>query len=156
MKKTHICSASGFTLIEILIAIVILGIVGLAIFSVQVQSIRTAARSASLTEAAALASQELERFQTVAMGDLFSGLSQPYRTMERLGVFPPTAESGWDGEKEVGDPHGKRRYRVYWNVAPGAPGTDMEGRAMVRLEVQWEDYGQLRRLQFDLLKTDVM
>lgn len=158
MKKKStffVGTSEGFTLIELLIALFLLCVVGMAIFSVQVQSIRAAGRSAVLTEAAALASQELERFQNAPMNALFSGLAQPYRTLDRLNVFPPEAEGGWDGEGvAAGDAN--RTYRLYWNVAPGAPGSVLEGTAMVRMEVQWEDRGQLRRLRFDLLKTDVM
>ncbi|TWI71818.1 prepilin-type N-terminal cleavage/methylation domain-containing protein [Desulfobotulus alkaliphilus] len=133
--------AAGFTLVEILIAMVIMGIVGLAIFSIQIQSIRTAARSASMTEAGALASQQLELFQNIPMAALLD--------------FGDKAEedSGWARVIEERDIHGIRVYRIFWNIFENTPEAGM---LSVEMEIQWEDQGQRRFIPFNFLKTQML
>ncbi|WP_179953216.1 type IV pilus modification PilV family protein [Desulfobotulus mexicanus] len=138
LENHTLASPAGFTLVEILIAMAIMGIVGLAIFSMQIQSIRTAARSASMTEAGALASQQLELFQNIPMAALLD-----------LGD-KAEEDSGWD---KVTDIPGVRGYRIFWNIIEDTP---KDGMASVKMEIQWEDQGQRRVIPFDFLKTQML
>ncbi|MCW7755250.1 prepilin-type N-terminal cleavage/methylation domain-containing protein [Desulfobotulus sp. H1] len=134
------CHKTGFTLVEVLMSMLLLGITGLAVFSVQISSMQAINRAAILTEAAALASQELEIFQILPM-DVF------------LNYGEKTTGGEWKKTKEVSGAGGQRIYTLYWNVIQDVP---VSGMARIALEVHWKDRGQERRIFFEALKTGLL
>jgi prepilin-type N-terminal cleavage/methylation domain-containing protein len=105
----------GFTLIEILIAMVVLGFGILAVASMQTSAARGTALGRRLTEANNLASQQIELFKTLPYADasIASGSHMPDDTVP-----------GGTPDDDTQD--GALGYTISWTVTDDDPLTDMK------------------------------
>ncbi|MBI9088275.1 MAG: prepilin-type N-terminal cleavage/methylation domain-containing protein [Desulfobacterium sp.] len=146
----------GFTLLEILIAMVILSFGLLALGGMQVSGIKGNAGAMGLTEAAVIGTNKIEQL-----------LALPYDD-------PELSDTDNDGTNQDGDDNGTDddgdgfglddvpggadhsetigRYDVYWNVAVDEP---MENTLRIRVFVQWLDFGNPRQVVFDIVKVSI-
>ena len=103
----------GFTLIEVMIAVVILAAGLLALATMQIVSIRSNAFSTEMTYATMLAQSRLEQFRNMA-----------YDSIESDSDFITASETS------KGIP-----YTVQWTVVDNTPTTDMK---TIELDVTWQ------------------
>ena len=132
MKK-KIMNRKGFTLVEVLIAIVFLGIGLLAVAGMQVMSIKGNSFSADMTRASMLARDRLEGLRALSFkdGDLY------------LGYHEVKHETFADS-----DPKGF--FKMEYDVSEV---TDSKGRArLIELRVMWHDKVD-HRLTFSTIKS---
>jgi type IV pilus assembly protein PilV len=104
---------SGFTLIEVMIAVVILAAGILALATMQIVSIRTNAFSTEMTYATMLAQSRFEQFRNTAYDNVASDTD----------LIPAS-------EMSKGIP-----YTVQWTVTDNTPTTDMK---TIALDVTWK------------------
>ena len=134
---------SGFTLIEVLIAVSILTIGLLAVASMQVSAIRGNDFSSNVTEATVLAQDKLELLSTLpyAHGDL----------QDQDGDFDSgLADSGAGADYSETPAAPFSRYTVSWNVAENNPVPDAK---TIRVIVTWRDRGIDRQIFMDSIKS---
>jgi len=109
---------SGFTLIEVMIAVVILAAGILALATMQIVSIRSNAFSTEMTYATMLAQSRFEQFRNMAYDDITPTGGTPDSE-----VIPAS-------ETSKGIP-----YTVQWEVHDDDPTTDMK---TIELDVLWQ------------------
>lgn len=109
---------SGFTLIELMIALVILAVGILALATMQIVSIRTNAFSTEMTYATMLAQSEFEEFRNMAYDDI-------------------TPTSGTPDSKVISASEKSKgiQYTIEWEVKNNDPATDMK---TIELDVLWQ------------------
>ena len=107
---------SGFTLIEVMIAVVILAVGLLALGTMQIVSIRANAFSTEMTYSTMLAQQQLETLKNLAFSDAALTATPPTHTL------PAVIEKG-------------ASYSVSWDVQVDPTNTDMK---TIDLTVQWQ------------------
>jgi prepilin-type N-terminal cleavage/methylation domain-containing protein len=114
---------SGFTVVELLVGITILGILMLGFLSVFPLGMRTVQKSEMLSSATGLAQDELERLKTL-----------------------PTAHADLNAGNHAhpGNPL-RGVYTLTWTVADNAPLTDMK---TIDVAVNYSDQGIARTVQF--------
>jgi type IV pilus modification protein PilV len=117
MSSLRLQSKEGFTLIEVMIALVILSVGLLALATMQIVSIRANAFSTEMTYASMLAQSEFEEFRNMAYDDITPTGGTPDSK-----VIPAS-------ETSKGIP-----YTVQWTVKDDNPTTDMK---TIELNVLW-------------------
>ncbi|NLZ17263.1 MAG: type IV pilus modification protein PilV [Desulfobulbaceae bacterium] len=134
-------SQQGFTLIEVMIAIIILGIGLLALITMQSTGIFGNATANQITVSSNLAANRIERIMAL-----------PYDHAE----LRDTNNSGVAGLDAMGDAaDGKEAspdgyYTIYWNVAEDTP---MPNLKKVRIHVHRNERGQDKRVSMDYIKA---
>jgi type IV pilus assembly protein PilV len=118
MSSLRLQSKEGFTLIEVMIALVILSVGLLALATMQIVSIRANAFSTEMTYASMLAQSEFEEFRNMAYDDITPTGGTPDSK-----VIPAS-------ETSKGIP-----YTVQWEVHDNNPTTDMK---TIELAVLWK------------------
>ena len=145
----------GYTLVEVLIALGILGFGLLAVATMQVTAIKINARASGLSQGVTLAQAKAEEIMNLSYSDL---------TDEDLdGTGKDADDDGIDddgenfGLNDIGNdadyeepPNG--RYTIYWNIAVDEPVTDSK---TVRVIVTWSERGKNKRISLDFVKTDL-
>jgi len=131
-------SESGFSLVEIMVAVCILGVGLLAIASMQVGAVNANADTRDISEAATLAEHHMETLMALPYrfaiasdnqnpvdlqdmnGDGAAGFLFPFPNANP--IFDPAGIPGWiaggntpDHRRDIDS--GKRIYTIYWNVA---------------------------------------
>ncbi|MDH3898459.1 MAG: prepilin-type N-terminal cleavage/methylation domain-containing protein [Deltaproteobacteria bacterium] len=117
---------TGFTLLEILIALAIFAFGVLAVASMQMQGIRANNSSDTLTEATTLASDRMEKLMALNYGD--PDLD--------LGAHAPVTIS---------------HHTISWNIVAG-PLADTK---RVSISVTWSERGSQRNVQMQFLKANL-
>ena len=108
--------SKGFTLIEVMIALVILAVGLLALGTMQIVSIRSNAFSSEMTYSTLLAQQQLEILKNLPFTDAALTATPPLHTL------PAVIEKG-------------ASYSVSWDVQVDPTNTDMK---TIDLTVQWQ------------------
>lgn len=135
-------SESGFTLVEVLMAITIFAIGILAIINMQLMSTWANARARGMTEGIVFAQNQVERLSALnyssdelkdADGDGAAGME--HRTQATA-----------DGS-DLSNP----RYQLFWNVRDDYP---FIGTKTVRVFVVWNDQQQTKWFSLDMTKAD--
>lgn len=129
---------TGFSLLEILIAITILAIGLLALAQMQITSIQGNAFSSRTTDATTLAQDALEQLMTLDYtdADLTSG------------SHPPGSQAQVSGTQLVGGV----TYTISWNVTDNSP---INNAKTVSMTVTWIDNTQQRTLSMQFIKSQV-
>lgn len=134
-------SQQGFTLIEVMIAIIILGVGLLALVTMQSTGIFGNATANQITASSNCAANQIERIMTL-----------PYDHTD----LQDTDNSGAAGLDDIGDAaDGKAdssdcSYAVYWNVVEEEP---MPNLKRVRIHVHRNERGQDKRVSMDYIKA---
>jgi len=132
--KRHILNRGGFTLVEVLIAIVFLGIGLLAIAGMQIMSIQGNSFSADMTRASMLARDRLEDLRSRSFED--ACLS--------VGHYPIDP-------KEFAESDPKGFFSMDYDVSE-VNGTGKKAR-LIELHVQWRDKVE-HRLTFSTMRSE--
>jgi prepilin-type N-terminal cleavage/methylation domain-containing protein len=148
----------GYTLVEVLIALGILGFGLLAVATMQVTAIKTNARAGSLSHGTTLAQAKAEELMNLP----YSGLSDT--------TGNGTDEGQGFGLNDTVDPGGEctndplsdgfwpdpwdctASYRLFWNVAVDEPVAESK---TIRVIVIWTERGKNKRVSLDFVKTDL-
>ncbi|WP_459924376.1 type IV pilus modification PilV family protein [Desulfatiferula olefinivorans] len=125
MIENHVADGErGFTIVEVMIAIVIFSIGVLAVAQMQVRALNAGRQSFNQTEAAMWAANQAETFVSLPFTD------------------PALA----NGTNTVGD----GMYQLNWTVSQ--PGAD-PGTLLIQITVTWNDRNVAKNLVFDYVKV---
>lgn len=119
----------GFTLIEVLIAMVVLVIGVLGVEALQTHSATGNARAQRITEATNIAAARLEVLKSLpyTAPELQDNTSNPASTQGVSGLNDPLPPGGWTSDlinyppDQPTTPIVVGNYNVYWNIAPNSP-----------------------------------
>jgi type IV pilus assembly protein PilV len=126
---------NGFTLIEILIAMVVLSFALLAVAGMQVTVIRTNSSSNLLTQGATIAQEKIEELMTL-----------PYN---HLNLIDTTPEGSFTTYNEPNPPDG---YSVQWQVDEGSP---IPNNKTVNVNVLWNSAGNTKSFSLSFVKSNI-
>ena len=150
----------GFTLLENMIAIAVLGIGVLAIGAMQMTATRNNTLSKDLTQGVALAQQQVEQIMAWDFDDV--------RLIDGDGAN--TGTGGLDDNPNALDPMNQQEpderhpnnpfqgngvaqvYNVYWNVADDHPVNNVK---TIRVIVTWNDKGLWKNVSVDYIKAEI-
>lgn len=142
MEVRSVSNQNAFSLIEVLIAMAIFSIGILAVVSLQVSSMNLNASSRRLTEAAALASERMERL-----------LVLPYNHDDLL----DTDDNGDAGLGNIGEEGNDADfqesigiYNIFWNIAENQFVNDTK---TIRVLVVYENHGEQRQVVLQQVKS---
>ncbi len=152
---------SGFTLIEILIAIAILAFGLLAVATMQVTGIRTNASANSMSQGLTLAQDKVEELMSLPYdhldmldsdGDGTNQDTDNDGTDDDGGNFglDDTEDGGGNIIADYSDVNG--RYTTYWNVVINEPATNSK---IVRVIVTWTEKGRNKRIALDFIRANL-
>jgi type IV pilus assembly protein PilV len=152
---------SGFTLIEILIAIAILAFGLLAVATMQVTGIRTNARANSMSQGLTLAQDKVEELISLSYdhSDLLdSDGDGTDQDTDNDGIDDDGGNFGLDDTVDGGgniiadnsDANG--RYTTYWNVVTDEPATNSK---TIRVIVTWTERGRNKRVALDFIRANL-
>jgi type IV pilus assembly protein PilV len=166
---------SGFTLIEVLIAISILAIGLLALAKMQMAATESNATSREMTEAMKIAQQQVEDIMTWpydddrlsdgdgendgcdGLGNYPQDPLEPDDPPDADGKLPDPVIFGTGGQIDVehaaGDDDSPDTANVYWNVAEDYP---TAGTKTIRVIVAWTDDGTPRKVVLETIKADII
>jgi len=133
----------GFTLVEVLAAMVIFSIGILAVINMQLMSTWTNARARGMTEGIVIANNTVERLSSLAYGDAEVADTN---TNGAAGLDARTVATA-DGN-DLSNP----TYRVFWNVRDNFPFASTK---TIRVIVVWADREQPEKwFSLDMIKSD--
>jgi len=154
----------GYTLVEVLVALGILGFGLLAVATMQVTAIKVNARASSLSQGVTLAQSKVEELMNLPYDHVDLTDKSPFNGTDQ-DLLPTTADGEGDGIDDDGDNFGLddttgadgsesngSGYTVYWNVAMGEPVTASK---TIRVIVTWTERGQNKRVSLDFVKTNL-
>lgn len=118
---------AGYTLMEMMVALMILAIGVLGVWSMQGVAIRSNATARKVTENAALGADQLEKLMCLPYDDAV--------------LTPGATTSRTEG-----------RYTVTWNVS--APDTPVANIKTVTITASWDEAGQQRSVSYVYYKAD--
>jgi prepilin-type N-terminal cleavage/methylation domain-containing protein len=145
----------GYTLVEVLIALGILGFGLMAVATMQVTAIKTNARASGLSQGLTLAQGKVEELMNlpysalVILDDDLDGTNQDADNDgndDDGGNFGLDDTTGADGSEASG------RYTIYWNVAVNEPAANS---SRIRVIVIWTEREKDKRISLDFIKTDL-
>jgi len=129
---------TGFTLIEVLLALAIFTIGILAMGSLQVAAINGDSKARFSTEAAVLAQDTLERLIALRLDPAAAQLPAEFRS-----------DLNNDPSRTFQDSTGK--YTVDWIVSPLH--NPMDNAVTINMTVSWREYANTRRITYTYIKT---
>jgi type IV pilus assembly protein PilV len=140
MTFTPIGNQRGFSLVEALIAMVLLSVGLLAAGLLQIGGIKANANAAGRTSGVSLAQSVMDDLRTLPLDDdLLSDTDGDGATGLNAGMASsggnPTPDNADQSRGQVTTSDG-RTYTVFWNVVEGAP---VNGTKTLRLFVYWND-----------------
>ncbi len=127
---------SGFTLLEVILAVAILCFGLLAVASMQVSAIRGNAFANDVTEGTSWASDKLDKLLQQGLVDYDDPDLADTDGDGSGGLGHDTAATA-DGHEDQGD------YRIYWNIAEDHI---LERTKTIQVIVQWGDHGQTKEM----------
>ena len=158
----------GYTLVEVLIALGILGFGLLAVATMQVTAIKTNSRASEMSQALTLAQAKVEELMNLPYtafddkdGDGTNQDGDDNGTDDNGGNFgldatadpadeclnDPVSDGFWPDPWDC-----TARYRLFWNVAVDKPATSSK---TIRVIVVWTERGKNKRISLDFVKTDL-
>jgi len=161
MKKVR--KDEGYTLVEVLVALGILGFGLLAVATMQVTAIKTNAIARGMSQGVTLAQAKVEELMNLPYNHDDLKDKSPFNGSDQ-DLLPATADGEGDGVDDDGDNFGlddttgadgsevNGRYTIYWNVAKDEPVTASK---TIRVIVTWTERGKSKRISLDFVKTDL-
>ncbi|MCP4116030.1 MAG: prepilin-type N-terminal cleavage/methylation domain-containing protein [Desulfobacteraceae bacterium] len=143
MTGKKIINTSGFTLLEILIAMVIFSIGLLGVAKMQISSIRSNSYSQEMTDATILAKDKIEELMAIDYNNRV--LLNDVDTDGSNGGGLDDTGANADYSQVTG------RYTLSWNVAIDFP---IQNTMTLRFIVTWQDGGQTKNVTMDYMKFD--
>jgi len=142
MRFRRLSDTDGFTLIEVLIALVVfaVGVLGLALM--QLSAIKGNSIANRVSQASTLASDQIERIMTWDYGD-----GRLDEDNDNTYTLSNGDDVTFDGHQA--DPQGN--YDAFWNVQENIPAT---GSKTVEVTVIWLDRGQRKELTLSTIKIE--
>ncbi len=129
---------AGFTLLEVMIAMLILAFGVLGAAAAQLTAMDYARKSRSLTQALYLAEQQIEAFQAMPAADVAAQAGTPNDPGNPIDPTP--------GDEDL------TTYNRSWQIQIDTPEADV---ITISVRVDWTDeLGQNRRVQLDTMKAD--
>jgi type IV pilus modification protein PilV len=152
---------NGFTLVEIMIAMVVLSIGLLGIASMQIKAVQGNALSMGLTEAATLGQNQIENLMSMGYNSNFLN-DVDGDGNNGAGLGDPGADNIWDHpNKSTPDDNDtgvnadysfvQGRYRIDWNVSVGFPITNTK---TIRVLISWLERNDVKYLSMDYIIFD--
>ena len=141
---------SGFTLVEVLVAMVIFAFGILAVINMQYVSSATNLKSRLITEAVVVAQGKVEEL----MGVSYTSLNDENNNdiPNKAVVIDPSLDDVGEGTADYSEPgNAGALYRLYWNVRENYPFDETK---TVRVIVQWDEGILTNTFSLDMLKTD--
>jgi len=158
----------GYTLVEVLVALGILGFGLLAVATMQVTAIKTNARASGLSQGVTLAQAKVEDLMNLP----FTALNDPdgdgtNQDADNDGTDDNGGNFGLDATEDPADECSNdpvsdgfwpnpwdctAQYRLFWNVAVDEPVADSK---IIRVIVIWTERGKNKRISLDFVKTDL-
>jgi type IV pilus assembly protein PilV len=139
ISLTNVTNNKGFTLIEALVAMVVLSIGIFSLYTLQVTSIQNNSKASNITIASNWGAEKIEEIISTPYEDLIDtdgdGTDQDADnngiddSNNDFGLNDITPADGPDGNETSPDGH----FTVFWNVAPDMP---LEGSTTIRIHVQ--------------------
>ena len=150
----------GFTLVEILIAIVILAFGLLAVATMQVRAIKTTAIASGISQGVSLGQAKVEELMNLSYSALRDSDTDSDGTAQDAdddGIDDDGGNFGLDDTVEGDDsdqspPETIGRYSIYWNVAVDEPAT---ASTTIRVIVTWTEKNKKKHISLDFIKTDL-
>lgn len=138
--KGHNFNVRGFSLIEILIAMVVLSVGILAVTKMELVSMRSNTRSASLTEASSVARATMDRL-----------LNLDYDAAELSDTSADSTAGLTDATPSTADYHQTDgRFDIFWNVAENQPINNCK---TIQVNVTWNMGGEVKSTSFSAIKN---
>lgn len=161
-KKTSHHNDSGFTLIEVIIAIVILTIGILSVNAMQISSIQGNSSANLLTESSGWAQDRVEQIVGMKYDDLVdvngNGTNKDNNrdglddSGNDFGLNDDT-EASADGPPVGGPPATEGHYTIVWNVAQDVP---LPHTKTIRIIVSYNNRGILKSVPLTYIKADII
>jgi prepilin-type N-terminal cleavage/methylation domain-containing protein len=163
-----ILNQRGYTLVEVLVALGILGFGLMAVATMQVTAIKTNSKASAMSQGVTLAQAKVEELMNLsytALNDTDGdGTNQD---PNNDGIDDNGGNFGLDATADpadecINDPVSDgfwpdpwdctARYRLFWNVAVDEPATKSK---IIRVIVIWTERGKDKRISLDFVKTDL-
>ena len=152
----------GYTLVEVLIALGILGFGLLAVATMQVTAIKTNARASGMSQGLTLAQAKAEELMNLPLitlvnlddGDGTDQDADDDGDDDDGGNFglDDTVDGGGSVTADDSELNVNGGYSIYWNVAVNEPVTNS---SRIRVIVVWTERGIDKRISLDFVKTDL-
>ncbi len=154
----HPClnNKKGFTIIEVMIAIVVLAIGLLGAGAMQVAAIKGNANSSKLTEATNLAAAQIENILSLSAGDplLANNNNVPFKRMGILGLVGPGNNMMQVVDDVADNSITSGEYTIYWNGTPhNDPVTGLQVGIDMQVHVVWNEGGRVRTVSMNFVKV---
>jgi type IV pilus assembly protein PilV len=167
-QRGSISKQKGYTLVEVLVALGILGFGLLAVATMQVTAIKTNAKASGLSQGVTLAQAKVEELMNLP----YTGLNDTdgdgtNQDANNDGTDDNGGNFGLDATVDpadecVNDPASDgfwpdpwdctASYRLFWNVAMDEPVADSK---IIRVIVIWTERGTNKRISLDFVMTDL-
>lgn len=153
MKRNNFSDQSGFSLIEVLIAMVILAVGLLTLITMQTTGIKGNSKANSITVASDWGADRVEQLFAMSYtdGDLEDdgkvNNDKPW-TSDGAGGLNNTDTTALPPDGEFTSPDG--HYKVFWNIADNLV---MENTKSIRVIIVRSDFGEERTVTMDYLKA---
>jgi prepilin-type N-terminal cleavage/methylation domain-containing protein len=167
-RAGRISNQKGYTLVEVLVALGILGFGLMAVATMQVTAIKTNSKASDMSQGLTLAQakvEELMNLQYTALSDTDGdgtnqdpnndgtdddggnfGLDATVDPADEC-VNNPLSDGFWPDPWDCTE-----KYRLFWNVAVDEPATKSK---IIRVIVIWTERGKNKRMSLDFVKTDL-
>jgi prepilin-type N-terminal cleavage/methylation domain-containing protein len=153
----------GYTLVEVLVALGILGFGLMAVATMQVTAIKTNAKASGMSQGVTLAQAKVEDLMNlsysaiVALDDDGDGTNQDADNDgndDDGGNFGlnDTVDGGGSVIADDSELNVNGRYSIYWNVAVNEPAANS---SRIRVIVTWTEKGKNKRVSLDFVMTNL-
>ena len=153
----------GYTLVEVLVALGILGFGLMAVATMQVTAIKTNAKASGMSQGVTLAQAKAEDLMNlsysaiVALDDDGDGTNQDADNDgndDDGGNFGlnDTVDGGGSVIADDSELNVNGRYSIYWNVAVNEPAANS---SRIRVIVTWTEKGKNKRISMDFVMTNL-
>jgi prepilin-type N-terminal cleavage/methylation domain-containing protein len=153
----------GYTLVEVLVALGILGFGLMAVATMQVTAIKTNAKASGMSQGVTLAQAKVEDLMNlsysaiVALDDDGDGTNQDADNDgndDDGGNFGlnDTVDGGGSVIADDSELNVNGRYSIYWNVAVNEPAANS---SRIRVIVTWTEKGKNKRISLDFVMTNL-
>ena len=154
---------TGYTLVEVLVALGILSFGLLAVATMQVTAIKTNARASTLSQGITLVQAKAEELMNLPYSDLVNLDADGDGTNQDADFDGNDDDGGNFGLNDTVDGGGNviaddsqlnvnGRYNIYWNVAVNEPAANS---ARIRVIVTWAERGKDKRISLDFVQTNL-